>query len=124
MSRNLTKMLVFYGIILVILCAPLQVALAQRAAWRQATDEELASLLPARAQVQKEHIEIELRTASGLSTREGASLLVLCCLLPDIRGREVLALSDFAGANSHWWDRFQAWGVCTWMGQGGDGATH
>jgi hypothetical protein len=71
MSRTLTGTLAFYGMILVLMCAPLQVALAQRAAWRQATDEELASLLPARAQVQKEHIEIELRTASGIVDRRG-----------------------------------------------------
>jgi len=39
---------------------------AQRNAWRQATDAELASLLPARAPVEKEHIETEMRTASGI----------------------------------------------------------
>jgi hypothetical protein len=37
-----------------------------KTAWRQATDAELASLLPARAQVEKEHIETEMRTASAL----------------------------------------------------------
>jgi hypothetical protein len=39
---------------------------AQKAAWRQASDAELTSLLPARAQVEKEHIETEMRTASGI----------------------------------------------------------
>ncbi len=41
-------------------------ALAQKGSWRQATDGELASLLPARAPVEKEHIETEMRTASGI----------------------------------------------------------
>ena len=39
---------------------------AQKSAWRQATDSELATLLPARAPVIKEHIETEMRTASGI----------------------------------------------------------
>ena len=38
---------------------------AQRG-WRQATDAELAALLPARAAVEKEHIETEMRTATGI----------------------------------------------------------
>jgi hypothetical protein len=46
-------------------------ASAQRAAWRQATDAELASLLPARAPVEKEHIETEMRTASGIVNARG-----------------------------------------------------
>jgi hypothetical protein len=44
---------------------------AQKAAWRQATDGELASLLPARAPVIKEHIETEMRTASGIVDGHG-----------------------------------------------------
>jgi hypothetical protein len=44
---------------------------AQKAAWRQATDAELASLLPARAPVEKEHIETEMRTASGVVNGHG-----------------------------------------------------
>jgi hypothetical protein len=44
---------------------------AEKAAWRQATDAELASLLPARAQVQTEHIETEMRTASGIVNGHG-----------------------------------------------------
>jgi hypothetical protein len=45
-------------------------ARAQKA-WRQATDAELASLLPARAPVEKEHIETEMRTASGIVNGRG-----------------------------------------------------
>jgi hypothetical protein len=44
---------------------------AQRGTWRQATDAELASLLPARAPVEKEHIETEMRTASGIVNTQG-----------------------------------------------------
>jgi hypothetical protein len=39
---------------------------AQNSTWRQATNAELASLLPARAPVIKEHIETEMPTASGI----------------------------------------------------------
>ncbi len=51
------------------LVAPL--AHARKTVWRQATDSELASLLPARAQVEKEHIETEMRTASGIVNSQG-----------------------------------------------------
>jgi len=44
---------------------------AQKSSWRQATDAELASLLPARAPVEKEHIETEMRTASGIVNARG-----------------------------------------------------
>jgi hypothetical protein len=47
---------------------------AQKTAWRQASDAELASLLPARAQVEKEHIETEMRTASGIVNAHGRSI--------------------------------------------------
>ena len=43
----------------------------QKTPWRQATDAELASLLPARAPVEKEHIETEMRTASGIVDARG-----------------------------------------------------
>lgn len=46
-------------------------AMGQRNAWRQATDGELAALLPARAPVEKEHIETEMRTASGITDSKG-----------------------------------------------------
>jgi hypothetical protein len=46
-------------------------ALAQKSAWRAATDAELAALLPARAPVEKEHIETEMRTASGITDGKG-----------------------------------------------------
>jgi len=46
-------------------------AQGQKASWRQATDAELASLLPARAPVEREHIETEMRTASGIVNSRG-----------------------------------------------------
>jgi hypothetical protein len=46
-------------------------ARAQKSTWHQASDAELASLLPARAPVIKEHIETEMRTASGIVDSRG-----------------------------------------------------
>lgn len=46
-------------------------AQAQKSTWRAATEAELAALLPARAPVEKEHIETEMRTASGIVDRRG-----------------------------------------------------
>jgi hypothetical protein len=42
-----------------------------RANWRAATAGELQALLPARATVEKEHIETEMRTASGITDGHG-----------------------------------------------------
>ena len=39
--------------------------------WRSATTEELAAVLPARAPVEKERIETEMRTASGIINSHG-----------------------------------------------------
>ncbi len=58
-------------IILLFLLLAVSAAQAQKAGWRQATDAELASLLPARAPVEKEHIETEMRTASGIVDSHG-----------------------------------------------------
>jgi hypothetical protein len=44
---------------------------AQRIAWRQATPTELVSVLPSRALVGSEHIETEMRTASGIVDSQG-----------------------------------------------------
>jgi hypothetical protein len=56
------------GLFLLATCPSMQ---AQKNSWRQATDAELASLLPARAPVEKEHIETEMRTASGIVNAHG-----------------------------------------------------
>lgn len=44
---------------------------AEKPVWRQATDAELAAQLPARAPVEKEHIETEMRTATGITDGKG-----------------------------------------------------
>jgi hypothetical protein len=54
-----------------LLMLALPMAQAQKASWRQASDAELTSLLPARAPVIKEHIETEMRTASGIVNSHG-----------------------------------------------------
>ncbi|MGH9604360.1 MAG: hypothetical protein ACRD3N_01550 [Terracidiphilus sp.] len=46
-------------------------ASAQKTEWRQATASELAAVLPARAPVVNEHIETEMRTASGIVNERG-----------------------------------------------------
>jgi hypothetical protein len=56
---------------LVALLALLPSAISAQHGWRQATDAELASLLPARATVEKEHIETEMRTATGIVDGHG-----------------------------------------------------
>lgn len=71
MSRSLIKKLIFPGLFLLLLSSLIPAAQAQKTAWRQATDAELASLLPARAPVEKEHIETEMRTASGIVNNHG-----------------------------------------------------
>jgi hypothetical protein len=62
---------ILFVIFLLLICPHSQ---AQKTAWRQATDAELASLLPARAQVEKEHIETEMRTASGIVNGRGHTI--------------------------------------------------
>lgn len=44
---------------------------AQKHGWRQASQAELAAVLPSRAPVISEHIETEMRTASGIVDSEG-----------------------------------------------------
>jgi len=56
------------GIVLMIV---MPYGMAQKTAWRQATDAELAAQLPARAPVEKEHIETEMRTATGITDGKG-----------------------------------------------------
>ena len=59
---------VFAGLLPALLLLP---AMAQHEHWRQATDAELSSVLPARAPVVNEHIETEMRTASGIVDDQG-----------------------------------------------------
>jgi hypothetical protein len=73
MKIGSTRTAVECGIILLIALLLVPSALAQKL-WRQASDNELASLLPARAPVEKERIETEMRTASGIVNARGQYL--------------------------------------------------
>jgi hypothetical protein len=64
---NLKRTMLSGIALLVLACLP---AIAQKG-WRQATDKELASVLPSRAYVESEHIETEMRTASGIVNSRG-----------------------------------------------------
>jgi len=68
MNHSRTRLTAVCGLLLLILTPQMQ---TQKPNWRQATDAELASLLPARAPVEKEHIETEMRTASGIVNGRG-----------------------------------------------------
>jgi hypothetical protein len=68
MTKSLMKRAMICGIFLALMFPGAQ---AQKATWRQATDAELASVLPARAPVDKEHIETEMRTGSGIVNSRG-----------------------------------------------------
>src|SRR3954471_17779925 len=60
-------------LVLVIACVGALVA-ANSQSWRTATDAELAKIIPARAPVEKEHIETELRTAAGILNKDGKAI--------------------------------------------------
>jgi hypothetical protein len=72
-KRKQTNRLRFGPVILLLLSLGVGLAAAQgtEADWRQATPKELQALLPARATVVKEHIETEMRTASGMTDGHG-----------------------------------------------------
>ena len=55
----------FLGLLL-LCCLPGSLVAQSKAAWRVATARELEAALPVRAPVEKEHIETEMRTASGI----------------------------------------------------------
>ena len=58
--------------ILIFTCSLLCAAQGVRGSgWRAATEGELKTLLPARAPVQQERIETEMRTASGITDGHG-----------------------------------------------------
>jgi hypothetical protein len=65
---SLRKCTVFGLALLIPACVT---AAAQKGGWRQATDRELASVLPSRALVESEHIETEMRTATGIVNARG-----------------------------------------------------
>jgi hypothetical protein len=62
------RIAIFCGVFLGLLAPQVP---AQKATWRQATPAELAAVLPSRAPVENEHIETEMRTASGIVDEHG-----------------------------------------------------
>ena len=91
-------------------------AQGEKTAWRQATDAELASLLPTRAPVEKEHIETEMRTASGIVNSRGP---LYCGRGVDhgglLGGWKVFALPCGAGADSCGRSCAEARRICVWL---------
>jgi hypothetical protein len=63
--------LIFAVSVALTLAAPTALTAQQKANWRAATPAELAAALPARAPVEKERIETEMRTASGIIDNRG-----------------------------------------------------
>jgi hypothetical protein len=63
MNRRIREVLAGCGAILLLFVLPLP---ARAQGWKQATQAELESVLPSRAPVVNEHIETEMRTASGI----------------------------------------------------------
>jgi hypothetical protein len=59
------------GLLCVLLIGCCCVSGLSQGKWRGATEKELAALIPARAPVEKEQIETELRTASGVTDGKG-----------------------------------------------------
>lgn len=59
------------SLLFALLCFMLCPMVEAQKGWRQASESELASLLPARAPVEREHIETEMRTASGIVNGRG-----------------------------------------------------
>ncbi|WP_419804008.1 hypothetical protein [Terriglobus sp.] len=59
------------GLVLFVSGALTPLLVAQQHTWRSATEAELSQALPARAPVEKERIETEMRTASGIVDEQG-----------------------------------------------------
>jgi hypothetical protein len=63
-------MKIILSILVIILSVPVFAASVD-SNWRQASDKELREILPSRAPVEKERIETEFRTASGVTNGQG-----------------------------------------------------
>lgn len=65
------KKAAFCLVVLLVSCLITTATHAQQASWRPATEAELRAEMPARAPVEKEHIETEMTTASGITDGKG-----------------------------------------------------
>jgi hypothetical protein len=61
-------------VILLLTLVPPSVGAQAKPGWRSATTEELKAVLPLRAPVEKERIETEMRTASGIVNSHGKAI--------------------------------------------------
>ncbi len=68
MMTSIGRRIFLSATLLAFACLP---SMAEKGGWRQATDAQLASILPSRAHVESEHIETEMRTASGIVNADG-----------------------------------------------------
>ncbi|HEY0565836.1 MAG TPA: hypothetical protein VGC88_09640 [Terriglobales bacterium] len=59
-------------VVLLFALITIRVALSAAGDWREASAKELATVIPARAPVQRERIETEMRTAAGVTNSRGA----------------------------------------------------
>jgi hypothetical protein len=60
-----------HALLVVLLLSGTSHGVPKTASWRQASDKELAGVIPARATVVNERIETEMRTASGVTDGHG-----------------------------------------------------
>jgi hypothetical protein len=71
MTPNCTLKMFLRGCLLLLFMAVCCAIGLSQVKWRAATENELAALIPARAPVEKEQIETELRTAAGVTDGKG-----------------------------------------------------
>ena len=61
-------------VLLLSILVPSSLGAQSKTGWRSATTEELKAVLPLRAPVEKERIETEMRTASGIVNSHGKAI--------------------------------------------------
>ena len=73
-SRSVAAILLVGTVVVTLAAAPGRAGAQVRPGWRAASAAELEAFLPARANVEKERIETEMRTATGLIDARGRRL--------------------------------------------------
>jgi hypothetical protein len=72
-SRKILRMR-FWMAVMLLLALPIMASAQKKAQWRAMTPPELQAVLPARATVEKERIETEMRTATGVIDGQGKAV--------------------------------------------------